>query len=87
METCKTRTIVRAMLKKQEDSPDLFSNRTGSSHHLMMRSKIAVETFSGILQTSGFPANEQTRRKCQGSEQQLAGLGFHKATRLAPGLT
>lgn len=53
----------------------------------MMRSKIAVETFSGILQTSGYPANEQTRSKCQGSEQQLAGLGFHKAARLAPGLT
>ena len=32
METCKTRTIVRAVLKKQEASPDLFSNRTGSSH-------------------------------------------------------
>ena len=32
METCKTRTIVRAVLKKQEASPDLVSNRTGSSH-------------------------------------------------------
>ena len=33
METCKTRTIVQAVLKKQEASPDLLANRTGSSHH------------------------------------------------------
>ena len=87
MEMRKTEAMAKAASKKQEASPDLTSNRTGSSHHLMMCSKIAVETFSEILQTSGYPANEQTRRKCQGSEQQLAGLGFHKAARLAPGLT
>ena len=34
MEMRKTEAIAEAALKKQEASPDLLSNRTGSSHSL-----------------------------------------------------
>jgi hypothetical protein len=48
VETCKTRTIVRAVLKKQEASPDLFSNRTGSSHQIILLPGTNAPVYSNV---------------------------------------